>query len=72
MEVWKHGGIRCGVGQWKSGHAVDVIALPYKTLSSPLLAFSSNYHLLIFMPSFSFTTIINPNVACLQRAFESL
>jgi len=29
-ELWKCRGIRCGVGQWKSGYTVDVIVLPYK------------------------------------------
>jgi hypothetical protein len=29
-ELWECRGIRHGVGQWKDGHTVDVIVLPYK------------------------------------------
>jgi hypothetical protein len=55
-----------------------MIVLPYKNpTESPTilflqLSFSSNYHSLTIMPSFSFTTIVNPNVTCLQRTFETL
>jgi hypothetical protein len=70
MEVWKCGGIRHGAGQWKSGHTVDVIAFPYKDpVESPtkfLLQLSS------IMPAFSFTTVVNPNIAHLQHIFETL
>jgi hypothetical protein len=48
MEVWKRRGIRRGVGQWKSGHVVDEIALPYKNpMRSPtslFLKLSSFFH----------------------------
>jgi len=42
-----------------------------KTLSGPSLSFSSNYHP-FNMSTFSFTTVVNPNIARLQRAFETL
>jgi hypothetical protein len=72
MKRWIEGG-KCGsMGEWKRGHAVDMIALPYKNLiespTSLFLQLSPN----TIMPAFSFTTVVNPNIVYLKCAFETL